>query len=65
MLPWCSPPETYFNNLNTTFSFKSNHTGGANFCFADGSVLFINQSIEARTYNLLGCRNDGQVVSLP
>jgi prepilin-type processing-associated H-X9-DG protein len=62
---YCNPPQTYFNNWNTTFSFKSNHLGGANFCFGDGSVHFISQSIEMRTYNLLGCRNDGQVASLP
>jgi len=62
---YCSPVETYFNNWNTTFSFKSNHAAGADFCFADGSVHYLNQSIDARTYNLLGCRNDGQAVSLP
>jgi prepilin-type processing-associated H-X9-DG protein len=61
----CDPKETFYNNWNTTFSFKSNHTGGTNFVFADGSVHFISQTIDTRTYNLLGCRNDGQVVSLP
>ena len=62
---WCNPTTTYFQGWNTTFSFKSNHPSGANFCFADGSVHFISQNIDARTYNLLGCRNDGQVFSLP
>ena len=52
-------------NWNISFGFKSNHTGGANFGFGDGSVQFIRDSIDARTYNLLGHRNDGQVVTLP
>jgi prepilin-type N-terminal cleavage/methylation domain-containing protein/prepilin-type processing-associated H-X9-DG protein len=54
-------PENCMWNWGITWGFKSNHTNGANFCFADGSVHFINSAIDARTYNLLGCRNDGQV----
>jgi prepilin-type N-terminal cleavage/methylation domain-containing protein/prepilin-type processing-associated H-X9-DG protein len=42
--------------------FKSNHTGGANFVFADGSVHFLSQTIDMWTYQKLGCRNDGMVV---
>jgi prepilin-type processing-associated H-X9-DG protein len=42
--------------------FKSNHSGGANFVFADGSVHFIRDSIDMWTYQKLGCRNDGQVI---
>ena len=34
---------------------------GVNFVFADGSVHFISQVIDHRTYQLLGCRNDGQI----
>jgi len=48
-----------------SFGFKSRHSGGCNFCFADGSVHFLSQSIDHRTYQLLGCRNDGQPVTLP
>ena len=29
---------------------------------ADGSVLFVNESIDYRTWNFLGDREDGQVV---
>jgi hypothetical protein len=31
----------------------------------DGSVRFINQNIDHRTYQYLGCRDDGMAVSLP
>jgi prepilin-type N-terminal cleavage/methylation domain-containing protein/prepilin-type processing-associated H-X9-DG protein len=58
------PAQTRFN-WNLSWGFKSMHTGGANFVFADGSVHFLAQSIDMRTYQLLGCRNDGQVVTLP
>ncbi|MCI0700152.1 MAG: DUF1559 domain-containing protein [Planctomycetia bacterium] len=49
-------------NWNVSWGFRSNHTNGANFVFADGSVKFINQSIDMRTYALLGARDDGQPV---
>ena len=52
-------------NWGITWGFKSNHTGGANFSFGDGSVRFLRDSIDVRTYNLLGCRNDGQPVQIP
>ncbi len=42
--------------------FKSNHSGGASFVFADGSVHFLSESIDMWTYQKLGCRNDGQVI---
>jgi prepilin-type N-terminal cleavage/methylation domain-containing protein/prepilin-type processing-associated H-X9-DG protein len=52
-------------NWHVTWGFKSNHPGGANFCFGDGSVHFVRQTIDMRTYQYLGCRDDGQVVQLP
>jgi prepilin-type N-terminal cleavage/methylation domain-containing protein/prepilin-type processing-associated H-X9-DG protein len=54
-----------YQNWNVSWGFKSHHSGGANFAFADGSVHFITQGIEHRTYQLLGCRNDGLPVELP
>jgi len=50
------------SNWDVSWGFGSRHTAGANFAFADGSVHFINNGIDIRTYNLLGCRNDGQVL---
>jgi prepilin-type N-terminal cleavage/methylation domain-containing protein/prepilin-type processing-associated H-X9-DG protein len=45
-------------NWNISWGFKSRHTNGTNFVFADGSVHFISQTINHRTYQLIGCRND-------
>lgn len=41
----------------------SYHRGGATFCFGDGSVRFLADTIDFQTYNWLGGRNDGQVAS--
>ena len=43
--------------------FKSKHPGGGNFLFADGSVKFLKSSINPLTYNSLGSRNGGEIVS--
>jgi prepilin-type N-terminal cleavage/methylation domain-containing protein/prepilin-type processing-associated H-X9-DG protein len=60
----CSPdPTRYYGNWNTAWGFKSYHAGGVNFLFGDGAVRFIRESIDHRTYQLLGCRNDSQAVA--
>jgi prepilin-type N-terminal cleavage/methylation domain-containing protein/prepilin-type processing-associated H-X9-DG protein len=56
---WCSPAEHYRGNWNVSWGFKSKHSGGANFLFGDGHVYFVAQTITHKTYQLLGCRNDG------
>jgi prepilin-type N-terminal cleavage/methylation domain-containing protein/prepilin-type processing-associated H-X9-DG protein len=43
-------------------NFRSYHQGGAQFTFVDGSVHFINDSVNLRTFAFLGSRNDGQAV---
>ena len=45
------------------FAFRSLHPGGANFAMADGSVKFIKDSIDLRTYRALGTRAGGEVLS--
>lgn len=49
-----------FRNWNTSAGFKSDHTGGANFVLADGSVQFFSQSIDYLTYQQMGSRNEGE-----
>jgi prepilin-type processing-associated H-X9-DG protein len=46
-----------FNNAT------SNHPGGCNFTFADGSVRFLKSSIAMNTYWALGTKSDGEVIS--
>ena len=42
---------------------NSNHPGGANFLFADGSVHFLKSSISIKTYWALGTKANGEVIS--
>jgi prepilin-type N-terminal cleavage/methylation domain-containing protein/prepilin-type processing-associated H-X9-DG protein len=51
------------NSWNTNMGFKSQHPGGATFVFADGSVHFLNESINHTSYQRLGDRRDGETVS--
>ena len=62
-----SRPDGCFNggvnwkgNWAVSWGFRSRHPRGANFVFADGSVTFLKQDIDMRTYQILGCRNDLQ-----
>ena len=50
------------NNWNYSWGFRSKHPTGAQFAFADGSVHFLNQTIDYATYQYMGSRNDGKVV---
>ena len=68
--PAAVPPpgvQSYYtpSNFCDFYHFWSNHPGGAQFAFADGSVHFLPQTINYTTYQYLGCRHDGQVASLP
>ncbi len=46
-----------------TVNFSSNHRGGVNFVFSDGSVRFISDSITLITLRALSTRDGGEVVS--
>jgi prepilin-type processing-associated H-X9-DG protein len=52
-----------WRNQTVNYAFKSWHPGGANFVMGDGSVKFVKQSINPRTFNALGTRDKGEVVS--
>jgi prepilin-type N-terminal cleavage/methylation domain-containing protein/prepilin-type processing-associated H-X9-DG protein len=45
--------------------FKSKHPGGLNLAMADGSVSFVNETINYATWVFLGSRSDGVPVMLP
>jgi prepilin-type N-terminal cleavage/methylation domain-containing protein/prepilin-type processing-associated H-X9-DG protein len=47
------------------YSFHSQHSGGANFCFADGTVRFVEESINLQTYRALATITGGEAVTLP
>ena len=42
--------------------FKSQHTSGVNFLFADGSVAFVNETIDINVYHSMSTRSGGETV---
>ena len=44
-------------------SFSSNHPGGINCAFGDGSVRFLKNTVDPTVYRYLGNRADGEVIS--
>ncbi len=61
-LNYADPGHTYTNWPNR-YSFHSFHTGGANFCFADGSVRFVQDGINIDLYRALATIRGGEVVN--
>ena len=58
-------PECYFGSPRTwnfMFGFRSWHPAGSNFLLGDGSVTFLNDSINYNIYAAYGGRNDGKPV---
>ena len=49
----------------TGCGFKSRHAGGCNFVVCDGSVHFLNTSIDYQLFNNLGTRNGHEAVTVP
>jgi prepilin-type processing-associated H-X9-DG protein len=57
--PACTNP----NNWNLSWGFRSLHAGGVQFLLGDGSVQFISENIDYKSYQKLGGRNDRQPVT--
>lgn len=49
-------------SANWVRSFRSDHAGGVQFCFVDGSIHFITDSINARVLDALATRAGGEVI---
>jgi prepilin-type N-terminal cleavage/methylation domain-containing protein/prepilin-type processing-associated H-X9-DG protein len=53
----------YFVNPQGSAPPTSNHPGGVNICFADGSVRFVKDTVNMQTWWALGTKDQGEVVS--
>ena len=52
-------------NWNTELGFKSRHPGGTQFCFGDGSVHFLPETIDHWSFQHLGGKADGETAQIP
>jgi prepilin-type N-terminal cleavage/methylation domain-containing protein/prepilin-type processing-associated H-X9-DG protein len=52
-----------YGSVPDAFPPASNHPGGINMCFADGSVRFIKNSVGLQVWWALGTRNGGELIS--
>jgi prepilin-type N-terminal cleavage/methylation domain-containing protein/prepilin-type processing-associated H-X9-DG protein len=52
-----------WGGLDGIITANSNHPGGVNVCFADGSVRFVKDSVAPQTWWAIGSRNGGEVLS--
>jgi len=53
-----------WDNWTTSLGFKSSHPGGAQFVFGDGSVHFLQETIDHQAYQYLGAKADSQTVTI-
>lgn len=51
-----------YNPLLYVGGFGSEHTVGSNFAFGDGSVKVLTSTIDAKVYQRLGARDDGELI---
>jgi prepilin-type N-terminal cleavage/methylation domain-containing protein/prepilin-type processing-associated H-X9-DG protein len=59
----CTPGDRNIDNYNTSMGFSSFHPGGAQFALVDGSVRFIQESIDTITLSFLAHKSDGNIIN--
>jgi prepilin-type N-terminal cleavage/methylation domain-containing protein/prepilin-type processing-associated H-X9-DG protein len=52
-----------FGGTDPLITASSNHPGGVNVCFTDGSVRFVKDTVGLQTWWAIGSRNQGETVS--
>jgi prepilin-type N-terminal cleavage/methylation domain-containing protein/prepilin-type processing-associated H-X9-DG protein len=62
-LPHSNRSDPLWNQLSLNVASRSRHPGGVNALMADGSVKFIKNTVDTVTWQALGSRNGGEVVS--
>ena len=55
---------TNSTNMDSRTAFRSSHGAGAQFVFADGSVQWLDQSIDNVTYRALAIRDSGATLKV-
>ena len=56
------PTGLWNRNQGEARGFRSQHTGGGHFLLCDGTVRFVTELIDARTFHRLGDRRDGEII---
>ncbi len=62
-LNYQDPPPSDYTDWPNRYSFHSNHTDGANFALADGSVRFVSNNINLNLYRAMATIAGGETVS--
>ena len=62
-LPHSTRTPTLWSLLSLNVAARSKHPGGVNSLLADGHVQFVKNSIDVATWQALGSRNGGEVIS--
>lgn len=62
-LPHSNRSDPLWNQLSLNVTARSKHPGGVNTLFCDGHVQFVKDSINVVTWQALGSRGQGEVIS--
>lgn len=64
-IDWDGAGPAVGGGFHRTSNFRSDHSGGANFLYADGSVHFIADGIDMPTYRGMSSIGGGEAVQTP